>query len=522
MMRVISPHKFLEGAKEKILAEMVGSRGEDVRVQSLREKPSRDMIRSLGDTAVKSLASNDDDICAACIEALYGVAEAFVNRKRDSPKAYKVTSEADDGLSGNAHAIYAARELVRILRASTGAGNSSITQSVLEKFYGVTALAMRDENNLDVITELYDTARSRGSLYLQLLERVADAGGKYDKIHAIRHLAGLPYLSVSRGRRMEFVEQFITYHVFRSVVAIIERDDFVLFKEVLNLFSSRMFFSDAEGVRNRIKSEIRSCSGSDSALRDRILFELDHGIKKDFGRMPALKKEVEDLRKTLPDAGGSVFRDMDNLYACNLLWGTFFRIACYLIGKGGKYGAYLNELWNHTNPAGQPYRSANEPPCSKDVDWNSMYSVWHGHDGPGRLEIWDNPIMYAPHYHKYAVLHMLREGRIWHVPTDDEIAGWGKNCNERALYHHYEIAYGMDAGGVFGSAGLPFPGTARCDAARTGRCGAAGNRQCQAEAVRRRPRAPDRKTRKDDAPRLRKNRDVERHGASCVFGAYQS
>ena len=285
MMRVISPHNFIKDAQEKILAEMVGSRGEDPRAQSLREKPSRDRIRSLGDTAVKSLASNDDDVCVACVGALYGVAEAFLNRKKDHPKEYKIVSEEDDGLSCNAHAIYAAREFVRMLDASTGAGNSHITQSVLEKFYKMTGLAMRDENSLDVIAELYDTGRSKGSLYLQMFERVADAGSKYDKIYAIKHLAGLPYLAVSRGRRMEFVEQFITYHVFRSVVIIIERDDFDLFKEVLGLFSRYDFFSDVKGVQRRINEGIRIYFGRDSALRDRILFELNSGIKKDFGRI---------------------------------------------------------------------------------------------------------------------------------------------------------------------------------------------------------------------------------------------
>ena len=456
MMRVVSPHNFKD-AQEKILAEMVGSRGEDRRAQSLREKPSQDRMRALGDTAVKSLASNDDDVCVACVEALYGVAEAFLNKKRDRPKEYEVVSDAGDGLSRNAHALYAAREFVRILHASTGAGNSPVTQSVLEKFYKMTELAMRDGNNLNVIAELYDTARSKGSLYLQLLERVVDAGGKYDKIYAIKHLAGLPYLSVSRGRPMEFAEQFITYHVFRSVVIIIERGDFDLFKEVLRLFSSRVFFN-GEGIQHRIKAGIRSrFRGSDPALLDRILFELDNGVKKDFGRIPALKKEIEDLAETRPSGGGSVSEDMDNLYACSLLWGTFFRIACYLIGKGGEYGAYLHELWNHTNPAGQPYRSANEPPCSKDVDWNSMYAIWHGFGGSGRLEIWDNPIMYAPHYRKYAALHMLREGEIWRVPTDEEIARWGQSGSEHALRHHYEIAYEMDAGAFLEALGSLSP-----------------------------------------------------------------
>ena len=422
-----------------------------MRVQSLREKPSQEKIRSLGDTAVKSLASNDDDICAACIEALYGVAEAFLHRKKGSPQEYEVVDEGD-GLSCNAHAISAAREFVRILYASTAAGNSPITRSVLEKFHKMTELAMQDEHNREVIARLYDTARLKGSLYLQLVERVADEGSKRDKIYMIKHLAGLPYTAVKGGRRMEFVEQFAIYHMFRSIVIIIERDDFDLFKEVLHLFSYNDLFGHAESIRVMTRAEIRNhCA--DSASLDRILFELDNCTRMDFGTMPALKQEVgELLAQATPDtdadlaAAGNVPLYMDCMHACNLLWGTFFRIACYLIGKGGRYGAYLHELWNHTNPDGQPYRSANEPPCSKDVDWNAMYSVWHGHDGSGGLEDSDNGSVYAPHYREYAVLHMLRESRIWHVPTDDEIARWGKSGAEHALHHHYRIAAAVDAG----------------------------------------------------------------------------
>ena len=452
MMRVISPHRFLEGAKEKILAEMVGSRGQDIRVQSLREKPSQEKIRSLGDTAVKSLASNDDDICVACIEALYGVAEAFLYRKRGSPKEYEVVSEEGAGLSCNAHAISAAKEFVRILCASTGAGNSPVTRNVLEKFYKMTELAMQDEHNGEVIMHLYDTARLKGSLYLQLVERVADAGSKRDKIYMIKHLADLPYTAVKGGRRMEFVEQFVIYHTFRSIVIIIERDDFDLFKELLHLFSHNDLFGHAKNIRVMTSAEILNhCT--DSASLDKILFELDNCTQMDFGTMPALKQEVEELlaQTTLDTdaaltAAGNVHMYMDRMHVCNLLWGTFFRIACYLIGKGGKYSAYLHELWNHTNPAGQPYLSVNEPPCSKDVDWNTMYSIWHGHDGSGGLEDSDNGSIYAPHYRKYAVLHMLREGRIWHVPTDDEIARWGESGAEHALHHYYQIAAAVDAG----------------------------------------------------------------------------
>jgi len=452
MMRVISPHKFLEGAKEKILAEMVGSKGQDVRVQSLREKPSQEKIRSLGDTAVKSLASNDDDICAACIEALYGVAEAFLHRKKGGPRDYAVVNDEGAGLSCNAHAICAAKEFVRILCASTGAGNSTVTRNVLEKFYKMTELAMQDEHNGKIIAELYDTAGLKGSLYLQLVERVADEGSKRDKIYMIKHLAGLPYTAVKGGRRMEFVEQFVIYHMFRSIVIIIERGDFDLFKEVLHLFSYNDLFGHAESIRVMTRAEILShCAGS--ASLDRILFELDNCTQMDFGAMPALKQEIgELLAQAAPDtdadlaAAGNVPLYMDCMHACSLLWGTFFRIACYLIGKGGKYGAYLHELWNHTNPDGQLHWSANEPPCSKDVDWNAMYSVWHGHDGSGGLEDSDNGSAYAPHYRKYAVLHMLREGRIWHVPADDEIARWGQSGAEHALHHHYQIAAAIDAG----------------------------------------------------------------------------
>ena len=65
--------------------------------------------------------------------------------------------------------------------------------------------------------------------------------------------------------------------------------------------------------------------------------------------------------------------------------------------------------------------------------------------------------LYAPHYREYAVLHMLREGRIWHVPTDDEIARWGESGAEHALHHYYRIAAEVDAG-CFWKRWTRFPG----------------------------------------------------------------
>ena len=81
--------------------------------------------------------------------------------------------------------------------------------------------------------------------------------------------------------------------------------------------------------------------------------------------------------------------------------------------------------------------SAGAPPCPKDVDWNSAYAVWWGQGGLAQIEIADDPGTYEPHYYEYAVLHMLREGRIFTVPEEKNAAKWASR-GQYYLEHHYE------------------------------------------------------------------------------------
>ena len=184
------------------------------------------------------------------------------------------------------------------------------------------------------------------------------------------------------------------------------------------------------------------------ALYDKIEFELNNNAKMDFGVILNLRQDLETLlARTGPGTtvqtvtnGDRILPRLKSLYACSLLWGTFFRIACHIIGKGDEYSAYLRELWHHTNPDGQPYQSPAAPPCSKDVDWNSLYPGWAGRGDLDDLELIDEPITYKPHYYKYAVLHMLRDDKIWSVPKESDIARWADSDSLYALEHHYEIA----------------------------------------------------------------------------------
>ena len=450
MKLVVSPYNFINDAQEKILADMKVVKGAPVR--ALNEQ-SQSLTQSLGYTAVKAMAANDEDVCMACVNALGEVGKSTLDKKTDSSEDTAVNGTRYN-LPDGANTKFVINEFERILKDSTIRENSTITRHVLKKIYEITSMAMGNKNNWDVIRVLYDTDSLKGSLYWKWVERLIDVGNKSDKIYMIRHLAYLP--AVREGVYMPFVEKFVTYHVFRSVKAIIDKGDFELFKEVIRLFSYHLPFRNMESMRDRIQAQISDLYAGRENLtsqHDKIVFELHHDTKINFGRIRELKKEVgcmlaQDRPSASADSDQSntehVYEDMDRLYIYSLLWGTFFRIACYLIGKGDDHASYLHELWYHTNPDGQSYYSTNTTPCSKDVDWNSAYPIWLGQVGFGETDIMDDENTYAPHYYEYAVLHMLREGKIWRAPTDDEIAEWGESGKGYALEHHYEIVSQID------------------------------------------------------------------------------
>lgn len=186
MRRVMSPHSFIEDARRRIVADMTGSRGENAAAQSLRERPSRGMIKSLGDTAIKSMASNDADVCTVCVGALYDVAKTFLHRKSANPGDYEIVAESED-LSCNMHANCVIEEFARILKESAGPKNAAITHDVLVKFFALTALAMKDKNNGSIICILYDTLDTKNSFLWQLVDRLPDVGRDPEKNFMIRH-----------------------------------------------------------------------------------------------------------------------------------------------------------------------------------------------------------------------------------------------------------------------------------------------------------------------------------------------
>ncbi len=444
MVRVVSPYSFIEDAKKKILAGMKGPKGAPA--QPLSKEQFESLARSLGDAAVKSLASNDGDICIACVETLGDVGKAGLS---DTGSADKGAAEmAPDELADKMRACFAAWVLARIFRESARTENSPVTNEILKKLGEMAAWTMRYKGNEIAVGVLYDKDLTKGSLNWQAVEHLAGAGGRYDKSNAIRHLEALPSAAATADWHMPYVEQFVMYHVFRAVTAIIDKDDLELFKEVIDVFSLGSF-GHMDGMKKSIKDYVfRSCSGRDlAARRDEILFEFEHAAKKDFGAILELKKRIRDLlAQADPDTGSDKkARGMDKLYVYSLLCGTFFRIACHIIGKGDEYAAYLRELWSRAGPDERLSMSAGAPPCPKDVDWNSAYAVWWGQGGLAQIEIADDPGTYEPHYHKYAVLHMLREGRIFTVPEEKDAAKWASRGQHYALEYHYENMDRMQA-----------------------------------------------------------------------------
>ena len=450
MVRIASPYNFIKDAQEQILAGTNGPKGAPA-----RSSRPQSLIRVLGDMAAKSRASNDADVCAACIDALCRVGKAFLDRKGGDPGECGVGGEPGGEPWRSDHAICAAEELVRILNDSVDAGNSPIARRAAEKLDAVTAFAMQDKANEKVIRALYDTARITGSPYLQLAERLTYVRGKFSRSRMMRHLAHLPYAAVENGGHMPFVEQFVTFHVFRAVTAIIDRGDFDLFREVIRLFTNCRFFNHMEYARDLIRGKIpRGGEGAQdlAAQRERIVFELYHDTKKDFGMILELKKEIEALlSKAGPGAGADQGKErgaprcMDSLYVYSLLWGTFFRIACYIIHKGDGYTKYLYELWYHGDSGWQHRYGVSSPPCSKDVDWNSAYPAWRGRSDLDQSNPLNKADRYEPRYYEYAVLHMLREDKIWSVPTEGDVVEWGSRGLDPALRYHYVSMSRMNA-----------------------------------------------------------------------------
>lgn len=429
------------------------------------EKQAHELIQSIGDITVKSLIANDNVVSNNGIEKLTEIAVGFLDLKHTNEKKYKV-EEAPfmRKLANNQYITYIASEFDRIYHNAIKQQNRDITINIIYNLYKILDKSLSYDDNWFVIEKLFETRNYFGSLYWGLLDYTIRDGTQREKNILIQHLVDIPHHAVMEWKyKADYVNVFITYHIFRMTKLIIDSKDFTTFKNEIDQWSSTLYFKEPSEFARRSASSLfpfyfniirdKDINSKSSKLR----FLLEHECARDFNKIIDYHKELEEYRQLIIqknppqeqiDAINQKFIEFGNnvnqLFISSKIYGVFFRIGAYLIFKGEDYVNYLSELWYHTQPLGeQGMQMVNETPVSDDVTWNVLYTLYKGFGSrlEEDLDPFDDFHTASSYLYQYAVLLMLKLGKSFDIPTKDQIARWKREGENYQLDYYYDLLH---------------------------------------------------------------------------------
>lgn len=278
-------------------------------------------------------------------------------------------------------------------------------------------------------------------------------------------MVGIPqHAIIFNDYNLAFIEHFIIHHIYRINKLIIDNDDFTTFKNEIDFFCKTLQFKDPKIIARDIDASLYPhnfglLDEEVSKYCDKLQFIINYKSMKDFNQVFEFQKELENytnliLSKIQDDNQKELEKEkliglnknIVEFYISSLLYGVFFKIACYIISKGENYLHYLKELWYHTEPQEKSFHNIlNTTPISEDVDWNVLYSIYGGKGSRiyDDIDFFDDFQDYQIYFHQYAILNMLKHTRIIRIPSIDEISTIDNKGRTYLLDYFYDLVYGF-------------------------------------------------------------------------------
>lgn len=425
-----------------------------------RDLPAAQLIEALGDIAIKGVNEDKNNISKKCIDNLIEIAIEFLELKSNDELLYKVERDPMYSRQGspNQYVKYVLNELNRIFDIALKHDNEEIKRYLILYLSKILGKTIKGENNWNIIEILYETNGYRGSLYWKLMKNTLEKGKELDKNFLIQHLVSVPQFAILEQKfNQDYLEQFITYHIFRIIQIIIDENDYTLFESLIDAFSHTLMFRDPMGISNDIVFELypHNYGLIDQEFQGRfseLNFLITHQCIKDLSKIQDFRKKLEEYRKLIIQKQSKqeyiekintrfikINNKIDELFICSKLYGTFFRIGSYIVSKGIGYEKYIEKLWYYQKDSDERTSYINSTPISNSIEWNTLYVTYSG-VGSSIYDIIEpfDDFNYSKYRHEYYVLLLLKNNKIMSFPSKETISQWNKKNEEYKSRYFYE------------------------------------------------------------------------------------
>lgn len=432
-----------------------------------KEFKTQGLIQFLGDITVKSIGKHEMESAKEGIDSLTEIATKFLELKSKNETTYKVYSDSPfvKTTKKNQYVKYVLNEFENVFNQTTAQHDSTTSRHLIMQLFRILDKVMVGNDNWFILTDIVDTRNVLGSTYTKLLRSSLENKLSLESNLLTRHLVDIPQFAVfERKYKIEYVSEFINYHIYRVTKLIIYADNLEAFSNEMDHFYNSLTFRDPVETASRISGSIYTHSIVDSS-KLKTIEELTFGIEvsslKDFTYVFKILDKLEEYKKTLfklsDQDSDETFPYIDkikkqiiDLYISLLVHGVFFKIGALIVSmvksKGASYAQYVEELWYHAKPlVDTSGMNLNSTPIPNSIDWITLYTVYSGTSSSQFYDFYtfeDFPDSELYHY-QYCALLMIKLGTAFsfNIQKMEQIKSQG---NSEQFQHYYELASIMD------------------------------------------------------------------------------
>lgn len=434
--------------------------------KTTKEFKTQGLIQFLGDITVKSVGKHELESAKEGIDSLTEVAKKFLELKSKNEATYKVGSDSPfvKSTKMNLYVKYVLTEFENIFIQTIAQHDSTTSRHLIMQLFRILDKVMVGADNWFILTDIIDTRNVLGSIYTRLMRASLENKLILECNLLTRHLVDIPQFAVfERKYKLEYISEFINYHIYRLTKLIIYADNLEAFSNEMEHFYNSLTFRDPAETASRISGSIYTHSIVDSS-KLKTIEELTFGIEvlslKDFTYVFKVFDKLDEYEKTLfklndQDFGETstytdkIKKQLTDFYISLLVHGVFFKIGALIISmtsKNASYAQYMEELLYHakslTDTGGM---SLNSTPISNSIDWITLYTVYSGTSSSQLYDFYmfeDFPDSELYHY-QYCALLMIKLGTAFsfNISKMEKIKSQGDG---EQFQHYYELASIMD------------------------------------------------------------------------------
>ena len=416
----------------------------------LKEKKIEVLISNISEVVRLSILKHDVDTIDKGIQSLEDVAIEFLKKRKADPDNFEIKEYYLKPT--NLHITYVLKEFERLFKIAAEAGEEDATRRIIKSYYNILDVALSQQNNTIILKKFFDYADYADSFHKRLLKYCMDKKMQKEKWHLLRIFVDIHRFSYDQKYCIDYIKNFIRYHLFNTFKSMIDKNDFDAFDQMLNTFASSAMF--AHPPNDMFLYDVFSKYMEENAYSDNLMQSKDTMcsiVKYDFLKygdqtLNKIFRIVDKLEKieSGEDVGKSetktnkLKRNAHNFYIYTLTENVFFAVGAYLLYKGAEYTGYMQKLWYYTKPEHpQTTTYTNELPEIKEPLWQYCSVTDDGGDSltnQFRFGDFSDPDSY---FHQYYILLSIKNDTYIEIPNKDSIIKLPKKDAEIMFW--YEI-----------------------------------------------------------------------------------